>query len=195
MGKLIQSKARIPPKFQELVVPSAPGGGMNERSFKKENQLQVCLRNSLTPCSRAAGGLFYKEKTEGWSMKHSANSKSVMPYSEQVVSQSMYPGSRSLWHFCPTQLLECCRRGFTLQTREQRVCVCGTWAVQEERLVYMGICASPTNCSNQITLQRSSQAQKWIDAACPELPTSLWVSQTEIGTYHHIFQRTRKNLN
>ena len=89
---------------------------MNKRSFNKEYQSQMCLRSSLTLCSGVAGSLFYKDKTEDWTRKHSAKSKSVMPYSKQVINQSMHPRSRCLWHFCPTPLLECCRQDVTLQT-------------------------------------------------------------------------------
>lgn len=153
-----------------------------------------------------AGSLCYKDKTEDWTREHSAKSKSMMPFSKQVINQSIHPRSRNFWHFGPTQLLEGYSQGLTLQTREQRILVCGIWEAQEEymlymkkmkiymmkNILYMGIWVSLTKGPNQITLQCKSQTTSSTHTL--GVGNQILSYHTETWTHHHSFQSTRENL-
>lgn len=129
-------KQRLPPQFEEMVIPSVPGGRMKERSSNKEDRLQVCERSSLTLSSWVTGRSLYKEdKTAGiWTRRHQAKLKGVMSHSKQGFKQSMHPGSSQAQNFPPTQLLQCWQPGLNPSDKSsEKSCLCNLTSPDQPR--------------------------------------------------------------
>ena len=201
-------KQRLPPQFEEMVVTSVPGGRMKERSSNKEDRLQVCVRSSLTLSSWVTGRSFCKEdKTAGiWTRRHQAKSKGVMSHSKQGFSQSMHPenkqtkwsmhpGAWQAQRFRPLSFCSAGSQALTLQTRGQKSPVCVIWPAQtspEERTVCTDTWASHT--SSPVRWPCSQASRPPVLLPCPVLATSLWVTHTEMWSYHHWLKRTKEEL-